>query len=76
MAIVNAGFELTDAQRLQQAELNRWFLRVYGPESARLNEAIRVAREERRRLTRLDWQLVAKIWHLKKEEKTKVIDCF
>ena len=69
LAISNAGFELTESQRLRRAEINGWFLQVYGPESARLNEAIREAREVHRHRARLDRALVAKVWQLRKEQR-------
>ena len=69
LAIDNDGFALTESQRLRRAEINGWFLQVYGPESVRLNEAIREAKEVHRRRSRLDWQLVAKVYHLKKEQR-------
>ena len=76
LAICNAGFELTDEQRHRRSEMNGWYLQVYGPESVRLNEAIREGREVHRRLSRLDWKLVSKIWHLKQKEKLEVMNCF
>jgi len=67
LAISNAGFELSDSQRLQRAELNGWHTQVYSLEKARLNKAIRDAREERRRLRRLEWQIASKACQAKKE---------
>ena len=72
LAICNAGFELTEEQRHRRSEMNGWYLQVYCPESVRLNEAIREGREVHRRLSSLDWKLVSKIWHLKRQ----VMNCF
>jgi hypothetical protein len=65
-AVLDAGFHLTQTQLTQRGELEGWFVGVYGPETARLNLALKEAQEERRRLQRLDWHLVAQAWQLRK----------
>ena len=57
MAIVDAGFNLTDEQRAHQHEIQEWLDHTYMSEVARLNEDIVEGKLELRRLTRIQVDL-------------------
>jgi len=65
IAVTAAGFTLTENQVRQRGEFQDWFQYVYEPESSRINKALREASEERRRLSRLEWQLASQISELR-----------
>jgi hypothetical protein len=57
MAILDAGFDMTDEQRAHQREIQDWLDNTYMSEVARLNEEIVEGKLELRRLTRIQVDL-------------------